>query len=192
MSETAFSALLSQCQAFHARTPALREFADWPADLTFCEQPHEPIPAMRQILNWDHDGALHHAVQGAAPFAKWKRTYCEDEVGYGFLQDYGYLELYGADGHFYSTQARAFIAYWGRGLYYPWHAHEAEEIYAIISGAAYFESDGQVPAVLTDGQTRFHRARQPHAMTTKDSPILALVMWRGGGIDGLPAMETSR
>lgn len=118
----------------------------------------------------------------------WKQTYTEDEVGFGFLQDYGYLELYGPNGHFQTDQGRAYVGYWGRGLYYPWHRHEAEEIYAVVSGSGYFESQGAEAALLKMGDTRMHNSNQPHALTMTDGPILTFVLWRGAGMAGLPLM----
>jgi hypothetical protein len=32
---------------------------------------------------------------------------------------------------------------------------------------------------LGPGDTAFHASNQPHAMTTKDKPVLAYVLWRG-------------
>ena len=36
--------------------------------------------------------------------------------------------------------------------------------------------------------TRIHHSNQPHALTMLHEPILALVLWRGDGMDGLPLM----
>ena len=104
------------------------------------------------------------------------------------MQDYGYHELYGPNGHFQTDQGRAYVGYWGRGLYYPWHRHEAEEIYAVVSGSGYFESQGAEAALLKMGDTRMHNSNQPHALTMTDGPILTFVLWRGAGMAGLPLM----
>jgi mannose-6-phosphate isomerase-like protein (cupin superfamily) len=185
-------------RAFHELTlsvaakPDLRAFAGWPyAPLAHLDA--EPVPAIEIIQNWsegysNETASLHHALQAIAPYARWQQTYTEQEVGRDFLNRYGYIEFVGPTGHFASDQVRAYFAYWGDNLYYPWHLHQAEELYYIISGQALFEADGQPAQVLKPGDIRVHASNQPHAMTTTDSPILALVLWRGDGIDGLPRM----
>jgi len=55
----------------------------------------------------------------------------------------------------------------------------------VLSGAAVFESDGDAAATLGPIEHRFHASHQPHAMTTTDSAILTLVLWRGPDLTGL-------
>lgn len=65
-------------------------------------------------------------------------------------------------------------------LYYPWHHHPAEEIYRILSGAAWFMKDGTQPVLLAAGDCYEHASNQPHAMETTDQPVMAYVVWRNG------------
>jgi len=188
MKQNLFHELLHAAHQVYSRSDALQKFAPWPSDLMYVDKPEQSVPAVRQIKRWADTHPLHIATQQVAEFGNWKQTYTEDEVGFGFLQDYGYLELYGPDGHFQTYEGRAYIGYWGRGLYYPWHRHEAEEIYSVVSGSGYFESEGAEPALLTAGDTRMHKSNQPHALTMTDGPILTFVLWRGVGMGGLPLM----
>jgi mannose-6-phosphate isomerase-like protein (cupin superfamily) len=191
MSQAIFENVLAASKAVYDHTPLLQSFGMWPQNMTFQSKPATPVPAMRQIKAWHDPHPLHIATQEAAAIANWKQTYTEEEVGFGFLQDYGYIELFGPDGHFYTTEMRGYIAYWGRGLYYPWHHHEAEEIYCVVSGSGMFEAHGTEPKMLGSGACQFHASNQPHALTMKDGPILALVLWRGKGMADLPLMGTA-
>ena len=191
MKQDLFQDLLHAAHHVYSSTNALQQFAPWPSDLLYADRPVRPVPAIRQIKKWSDTHQLHIATQQVADFGDWKQTYTEDEVGFGFLQDYGYLELYGPNGHFQTDQGRAYIGYWGRGLYYPWHRHEAEEIYAVVSGSGYFESEDAEAALLKTGDTRMHHSNQPHALTMTDGPILTFVLWRGAGMAGLPLMGAS-
>ena len=188
MEQRLFQELLHAAHQVYSSTDALQQFAPWPSDLLYVDRPVQLVPAIRQIKKWSDAHPLHIATQQVADFGNWKQTYTEDEVGFGFLQDYGYLELYGPNGHFQTDQGRAYVGYWGRGLYYPWHRHEAEEIYAVVSGSGYFESQGAEAALLKMGDTRMHNSNQPHALTMTDGPILTFVLWRGAGMAGLPLM----
>ena len=115
----------------------------------------------------------------------WQFIYTEEEVGRHFLDNYAYFELIGPIGHFQSDQCCAFIGYWGPGLFYPAHHHASEELYFVLAGYALFVSDGDGPATLGPAAHRFHASHQSHAMTTTDSAILTLVLWRGPDLIGL-------
>ncbi len=186
--QSLFEALLSEAKTAYDSNPQMQAFAAWPTDMVYQKTAPIYIPAIRQLSLWENEHPLHKATQSILPYGKWKQTYTEQEVGYGFLQDYGYIELFGPDGHFTSHQGRAYIGYWGKGLYYPWHHHEAEEIYMVVSGSGYFEAEGKAPVTLTSGQCQRHDSNQPHALTMKESAILTLVLWGGAGMAGLPKM----
>jgi mannose-6-phosphate isomerase-like protein (cupin superfamily) len=192
---------LAFARAYHAATlliaanPTLMGFAGWPLALPSPRAPR-PIPAAQILRDWASGAtevtvSLHEAVRGIADYADWQQTYSEEEVGADFLNRYGWFELVGPGGHYLSDEVRAYIAYWGENLYYPWHLHEAEELYYIIAGQALFEAEGLPPQVLGPGDIRIHASNQPHAMTTTDSPVLALVLWRGAGLTGVPRMGRS-
>ncbi|MFY9210822.1 MAG: dimethylsulfonioproprionate lyase family protein [Aestuariivita sp.] len=192
MTAEAFDHFYAVATGLVAAEPELMEFAGWPA-ITFVEKAHTPLPVVEILAEYDldHTGAsaeLHRAVQAVAGYADWQQTYTEQEVGADFLARYGYFELIGPSGHFQSDQIRAYIAYWGHGLVYDWHLHEAEELYYIVSGSALFQAQGVESKVLGPGDIRTHGSNQPHAMTTTDSPVLTLVLWRGAGLTGLPRM----
>ena len=198
MTQTLPAADLAFARAYHAltmliaATPELSGFADWPLALP-APKPAHPVPAAMRLKAWSegHIEAtrpLRDAIRGICDFANWQLTYTVDEVGQDFLDRYGWFELVGPNGHFHSDEARAYVAYWGEALHYPWHLHEAEELYFILAGEALFEADGEPTALLSPGDTRLHRSNQPHAMTTTDSPVLALVLWRGTGLHGAPRM----
>lgn len=189
---------LSFAQAYHAltmlvaATPRLMGFAGWPLAVA-AARPAHVVPAASLVKEWADDdipahAALNAALRALCDLANWQQTYSEAEVGADFLARYGYFELVGPTGHYRTDAVRAYIAYWGGGLVYPWHVHEAEELYYILAGEAVFEAERRSPMLLRAGDTTFHAPWQPHAMTTGVQPVLALVLWRGAGIDGLPRM----
>lgn len=193
MTKQAFDTLLQTAKLLTDEMAAITDFVPWPEDLRWAGLNHTDIPARTQVQNWKAEGTgaaadLHRAVQSAAPFADWMQTYTEAEVGKHFLENYGYFELFGPSGHYHSTQARSFIAYWNAGLEYDWHHHLAEELYVVLSGSGLFMSEGETDALLTRGETRLHLTDQPHALSLTQGPILTYVLWRGPGMDNLPKM----
>ena len=180
--ETAFRALLAATRAVHEASPGLYNFADWPTDLEYRTPRPHAVPVLPQIRAMAGDGALQAALNAVADHADWVQTYSEAEVGHHFLDNYGYIELFGPTGIFISSQCRAFIGYWGKGLYYPMHDHEAEEAYLVLGGRCRFEAEGEAVADLGPGGVRIHASFQAHAMEMRDAPMLALCLWRGPGM----------
>lgn len=188
-------AVLEAARQLHATHPDLNGFAPWPDDLTSSGLQPRAIPATDLVANLPLPGteqtdALVQAVKAATDLASWKRTYTEEEVGADFRNRYGYYELFGPTGHFHSTQLRGYIGFWGEGLSYDWHSHEAEELYLNIAGEATFYSD-EDQTIVPAGETRAHTSWQSHAMVTNDQPILTFVLWRGAGMADLPKMDAA-
>ena len=189
--EQSLTVLLDRVKALHMATPSLAEFGDWPTDFRFDEHPARPIPATDLVSAFDEDGLpIIDAIRAACPYASWQRTYTEDEVGADFRARYGYFELFGPTGHFHSDQLRCYVGYWGGGLYYDWHNHEAEELYFCVGGSGEFKAEGEADCAIHPGQSKFHHSMQLHAMTTHEKPFLCLAYWRGQGMAGLPRMAT--
>lgn len=188
-------AVLDAARHLHAAHPDLNGFAPWPDDLRASDLSPSAVPAAELVAGLPLTGtpqtqALVQAVKATTHLASWKRTYTEEEVGADFRNRYGYYELFGPTGHFRSTQLRGYIGYWGAGLSYDWHSHEAEELYLNIAGEATFYVDGD-QATVPAGQTRAHTSWQSHAMVTNDQPILTFVLWRGAGMADLPRMDAA-
>lgn len=192
MTAAALAAAYEAARGLVATMPALAAFATLP-EAALAEKPGRRIPATALVEAWEGSAVpatqpVIEAIRAATPYADWQQTYREEEVGADFLARYGWFELAGPTGHVQTTEARAFIAYWGAGLHYDWHLHEAEGLYVVLAGRATFLAEGAPPAEIGPGGTRHHAAFQPHAMTTTDSAVLTLVLWRGAGLDGMARM----
>lgn len=191
-----FETALAAARSWHAGLKAASDFCDWPDDLIWQPRAAHPVPAtdLLQSLPGQTNAAsapLVAALQDVARHLEWRHTYTAKEVGQNFLDNYGWFELAGPDGHFLTRKTRITVGYWGPGLDYPRHQHRAEELYTVLSGQAGFMADGTADATLLAGDTRYHGPDQPHAMVTTDSPILTLVFWRGEGLADAPAMSAA-
>ena len=187
--------VLEAARQVHLTHPDLSGFGPWPSDLQASDLRPNYIPAADQVRDLEVDGsewtrALTKAIRATAHLAQWKHTYTEEEVGADFLNRYGYYELFGPTGHFHSIQLRGYVGYWGAGLNYDWHSHQAEELYLTLAGGAVFRVDGD-ETYVGPNQTRQHNSWQSHAMTTTDQPILTFVLWRGEGMGDLPRMDAA-
>ena len=185
-------ALLQEAQRFYDQTPALQTFALWLTDLILAKNiPNTSLslgpdimPALDVIRKWQSEKPFHQAIRRGVNVISWRQTYSEAEVGRAFLDAFAYFELFGQDGLFRTNDGRAYVGFWGQGLFYPWHHHLAEEIYAMMSGEAYFEAAGDTGVTLGPGECKEYASFQEHASRTPDSPVLSLVLWRGEGLAG--------
>lgn len=192
MSEAGLDRLLAATGDLVRATPALRDFAVWPDAPTRNTLEPVKLPVIPLIETMAAQPSLvADAVKAAASLAHWQQTYTEAEVGSDFLNRYGWFELLGPTGHFLSDTTRAYIAFWGEGLHYPMHLHEAEELYYILAGAAEFHAVGQPSVLVGPEGTQHHASNQPHAMDTRAEPVLTLVLWRGPGLGGSARMGTA-
>ena len=185
--------VLEVAKAFHSANPSLSSFVDWPQNLILNKKLNVNIPATDLVKNFELKGSQHtqpliDIVKENTQFANWQRTYTEEEVGIDFLNRYGYYELIGTDGHFHSDNLRAFIAYWGEGLTYDWHSHEAEELYFVLAGSALFKTE-RVEKILKANDSCYHKSWESHSMVTFSDPVLTFVLWRGNGLEILSTMD---
>lgn len=190
---TALRSVFDAASVLVRDTPELRTFSDWPVDVPSSQLTPTDVPGTALLEGFrdqvpEQALALFEAILAAIPEAEWRQTYSEDEVGRHFLDRYGYFELLGPSGHFRSDETRAFIGFWGAGLEYDWHHHEAEELYFVLAGEAVFEAEGMQPRTLKPLDHQLHTSNQPHAMNTLDSGVLTFVLWRGAGLGNPPQM----
>jgi hypothetical protein len=110
----------------------------------------------------------------------WGQTYVEADFGRRFIDNYGWLELFGTRGHFVNGEIAGGFLILGPRLHYPDHHHAAEEVYVpLVGGTAWRKSEGPYvdrPA----GAVIHHPSNVDHAMRTGEEPLLALYLWRGG------------
>lgn len=186
-------ALLEVVREIYMDTPALVDFAPWPLNLEVRNKPARAISGQSMVdgfagLGTSATEPVISAIRNANDDGHWIQTYTVDEVGQDFLNRYGYFELFGPTGHFITSKLRGYVGFWGAGLDYGWHNHEAEEMYFCLGGEGLFMAEGEENKSVVAGQSKYHSAFQKHAMSTTDRPFLCLAFWRGSGIDALPMM----
>lgn len=140
---------------------------------------------------------LDRAAEIAPPFAKplatllaeergrfrWGQTYAEADLGKPFVDNYGWLEVFGARGHFINDTFAGGILILGPNLLYPDHHHIAEEIYVPLTGGTCWRKEDKDFAIRQAGEVIYHASNVSHAMQTGSDPLLALYLWHGGPLD---------
>ena len=65
---------------------------------------------------------------------RWGQTYTSADFGQHFMDNYGWVELFGTRGHFANDQIAAGFLLLGPDITYPDHHHIAEELYVPLTG----------------------------------------------------------
>ncbi|MBZ9742524.1 MULTISPECIES: dimethylsulfonioproprionate lyase family protein [unclassified Mesorhizobium] len=147
-------------------------------------EPH-PLACLRHL-----DRAAELAPPHAKPLVRllaeqcyelhWGQTYSEGDFGKAFIDNYGWLEMFGTRGHFVNEEVAAGLLILGPGIVYPDHHHVAEEIYIPLTGGTEWRM-GEVGFRKREaGEVVHHASNVNHAVRTGKEPLLALYIWRGG------------
>lgn len=119
-------------------------------------------------------------LSAAANELRWGQTYTAVDFGQHFLDNYGWVELFGTRGHFENDSMAGGFLILGPGVVYPDHHHIAEEVYIPLTGTAEWRM-AEAPFLLRAGGELIHHASNvSHAMRTASEPLLAFYLWRGG------------
>jgi hypothetical protein len=110
----------------------------------------------------------------------WGQTYSEADFGGHFMENYGWLELFGTRGHFVNDEMAGGFLILGPHLHYPDHHHVAEEIYIPLTGGTAWRKGSGPYAERPAGALIHHPSNVNHAMKTGSEPLLALYLWHGG------------
>lgn len=111
---------------------------------------------------------------------RWGQTYSEADFGKAFIDNYGWLEVFGTRGHFVNDEVAGGLLILGPDIVYPDHHHIAEEIYIPLTGGTEWRMGESGLRVRPAGEVIHHASDVNHAMRTGKEPLLALYIWRGG------------
>ena len=161
----------------------MSDFVNWPKNLVLEEKSINKINVTTKFSNWKSKGnkqtdKVHNLLSSLSNYVKWDNGYDKKDVNKVFLENFGFFEFIGPNGHFKTSKMALYVNFIDKETYYPWHNHEAEELYFVISGEAKFDSENENAKVLKSTDTRFHKSYQPHSIITSDSKILSIVIWK--------------
>lgn len=122
----------------------------------------------------------------------WGQTYTTADFGQGFVDNYGWLEVFGTRGHFENDAIAGGLLILGPNITYPDHHHVAEEIYVPLTGGTLWrKGEGEFIERGAD-EIIHHPSNVNHAMKTGSEPLLALYLWRGGPLAVRPTVTNGQ
>ncbi len=123
-------------------------------------------------------------LEGVHGFA-WDQTYTAEDFGEDFLQRYGWVELVGERGYYYSTKLLISFLVIGPHNTYPPHRHVADENYLPLAGNALCmkgRKNGANYILRPPGSIVHHPSRVWHSVRSDDQPLIVLAFWRWGNL----------
>jgi dimethylpropiothetin dethiomethylase len=148
-----------------------------PATVSACEHLDTALG-----LGADGMAPLIAAVENIRSQLRWQEMTRSGLPDY-FLPNHGYVELIGAEGDARSPDIRLGLYLQAPGIFYPAHAHDAEEFFLVLGGTADWQKDDGEWQPQPPGSFIHHQPSQHHATTTVGEPLLAIWGWTGD-IDG--------
>ncbi|MGH6881106.1 dimethylsulfonioproprionate lyase family protein [Hypericibacter sp.] len=96
-----------------------------------------------------------------------------------FEQHSAVLELAGPDGIAVCRSFRWGLYLQSPAAFYPPHAHEADELYLVLSGVGSWQQDSGPPENKAPGSLIYHAPNVLHSIRSAEQPMLALWLWTG-------------
>lgn len=155
---------------------------DHPAVPYLPELGNDLLPAARPVFD---------ALLAASPTIAWQISYTlEDGFGQEYLERYAWCDIIGPEGIWVSDEYRIGFGFWRKGLFYPPHSHEPEEIYWVLSGTGLFKSGDADPAPRGPGSIVHHEPYVWHSIDMSQSSVLVFFLWKGANLHKRSAFES--
>ena len=94
-----------------------------------------------------------------------------------FSHNYTAVRVIGPGGVLPSDKVKAGLSLQAPGIFYPPHAHHAEESYWIIAGDGEWKVDAAPWFAVRPGDSIHHQSGAVHAMRTNAQPLLSVWLW---------------
>ena len=146
------------------------------------EKPHPAASCLSEIQALLTPAAhlLFQKLVAASPTLAWQNSYTtNDGFGQEYLEKSAWCDVVGPEGIYLSNEYRIGFAYWRKGLFYPPHSHEPEEVYWVLGGTGLF-TKGDAPARQKGpGSIVHHEPYTWHSIDMRKSSVLVFFFWRG-------------
>ena len=148
------------------------------------------IPDSQEVVRyWDEVSTncapiLKTLAEAARDCAKSFRWICNENYrGYPgfeehFFKNEAYTEIFGPNGLLVADNFRLGLFMLGDNTWYPFHSHEATELYHVLSGTAIWQQSDKIERKHPPGTAIYHSEWETHAMQTTE-PLLAMWTWTG-------------
>lgn len=122
-------------------------------------------------------------IQQSYQVQQWRQPYQVDDFGTDFFNGTAWFPIADVEGPLLYSGGLMEIMLLGPNVAYPSHRHAPEELYTVLAGQVWWESEIQHACWKYAGEVIHHRPNVVHSIKAGDEAVLILNMWRGGSFE---------
>jgi len=128
---------------------------------------------------------LVQAIKSSCAIQRWRQPYLAQDIGARFVNGAAWFPIADVDGPIIYRQGLVEIMLLCSGVTYPKHSHSPEELYIVLAGQVWWETDDSAKSHIWKkaGEVIHHLPHQAHAITAGEEAVLILNLWRGGSFE---------
>lgn len=114
----------------------------------------------------------------------WRQPYDIDDFGQEFYHNTAWFPIADIEGPLVYIKGLVEIMLLNANTKYPNHKHSPEELYLVLNGRVWWESEQNSSFCWKKtGEIIHHPSNCSHSIQSGDEPVLILALWRGGGFE---------
>jgi mannose-6-phosphate isomerase-like protein (cupin superfamily) len=157
---------------------------DKPSPVNSSRHPVSDRHLATACANSGQQGSVSHTLArsllAASDQLEWRSSSKNHDVGPDIdilSRNFAVATVIGIDGPLKSDKVSCGFSLQGRDIYYPPHAHYAEESYWVIGGDADWKVGIDPWFAVKAGDTIYHESEARHVMQTNELPMLTVWLW---------------
>lgn len=113
----------------------------------------------------------------------WRQPYKVDDFGSDFFDRTAWFPIADVEGPTLYSRGLMEVMLMGAMMTYPNHKHSPEELYVVLAGQLWCQSENQKACWKYAGEVIHHPPNVVHSIKSGDEPVLVLNLWRGGSFE---------
>jgi len=122
-------------------------------------------------------------IQDSYKNQQWRQPYQVDDFGSDFFNSTAWFPIADLEGPIVYSEGLMEIMLLGSKVTYPSHKHAPEELYVILAGQVWWQSENEEACWKYPGEVIHHPPNVIHSLKAGDDPVLILNLWRGGSFE---------
>lgn len=122
-------------------------------------------------------------IQETYQSQQWRQPYQADDFGLDFINKTAWFPIADVEGPILYSKGLMEIMLLEPNITYPNHKHSPEELYVVLAGHVWWQSDNQKACRKFAGEVIHHLPNVIHSIKAGNKPVLILNLWRGGSFE---------
>lgn len=114
---------------------------------------------------------------------QWRQPYQVSDFGLEFFNCSAWFPIADVKGPIVYSKGLMEVMLLDSKVVYPSHKHSPEELYIVLAGQVWWQSENEKACWKYAGEVIHHRANIVHSIEAGNEPVLILNLWRGGSFE---------